>query len=84
MWALCTNEELATVFKTIIASQKPDELVENLGMMLSASNLYERAGILMGGRAIMPPEAFQTVLKFAEQVLSPNDWVALKSKIGIK
>ena len=83
LWALCTNDELATVFKTIIASQKPDELMENLGMMLSASNLYERAGILMGGRAIMPPEAFQTVLKFAEQVLSPNDWLALKSKIGI-
>ena len=84
MWALCTNEELATVFKSIIASQKPDELMENLGMMLPASNVYERAGILMGGQAIMPPEVFRTVLRFAEQVLSPNDWAALRSRIGIK
>lgn len=68
----------------MLASQKPDELVENLGMMLSASNLYERAGILMEGRANIPPEAFQAALKLTEQVLSPNDWVAFKSKIGIK
>jgi hypothetical protein len=36
------------------------------------------------GRANAPSEAFQAVLKLAEQVLNPNDWAAPKSKAGIK
>jgi hemerythrin-like domain-containing protein len=84
LWKLCTNEELANTFRTILTSQKPDELKYNLEMMLPAMNLYERAEILNAGRASAPPEMFQAVLKLAERVLSPNDWTALKSKLGTK
>ena len=84
LWKLCTNEEVVNTLKAIIASQKPDELKYNLEIMLPAMNLCERAEILNAGRASAPPEVFQLVLKLAERVLSPNDWTALKSKLGIK
>jgi hypothetical protein len=83
LWKLCTNEELAATFRTIIASQKPEELRENFEMMLPAMNLYERVDMINQGRSTMPPEAFQAFLKLAEHLLSPDDWKALKSKLGI-
>jgi len=84
LWQLCTNEELANTFRTILASQKPDELKYNLEIMLPAMNLDERAEIINAARASAPPEMFQAVLKVAGQVLSPDEWIRLKSKIGIK
>jgi hypothetical protein len=84
LWKLCTNEELANTFRTILASQKPDELKYNLEIMLPAMNLDERAEIINAARASAPPEMFQAVLKLAQQALSPDEWTALKSKIGIK
>ncbi len=83
LWKICTDKELAEIFRAILASQNPEELKYNLQLMLPAMNLYERAEILNAGRASMPPQAFQVVLKLAEQVLNPDDWKALKSKIGI-
>jgi len=83
LWELCTNEELAATFKTILASQKPTELMGNLKMMLPAMNLYERVDLLRKGQASMSPEAFQGALRLAEQVLTSNDFAALKSKMGL-
>jgi len=84
LWKLCTNEELANTFRTILASQKPNELKYNLEIMLPAMNLDGRAETINAARASAPPEMFQAVLKVAEQVLSPDEWAVLKSKIGIK
>ena len=81
LWKLCTNEELVTTFKMIMASQKPDELRENFEMMLPAINLYERVEMIRAGQASMPPEAFQGFLKLSERALSPEDWTRLKSKL---
>jgi len=83
LWKLCTNEELATVFSKILGAQKPEELSESVEMMIPAMNLYERADMLLGGKASIPPQAFQALLKIVERVLSTDDWTALKSKIGI-
>ena len=83
LWKICTAEELAGIFKTILASQSPDELKYNLQIMLPASNIFERAETLNAGRASMPPQAFQGVLKLAENSLSAEDWAALKTKIQI-
>ena len=83
LWKLCTNEELAATFKTIMASQKPDELRDSFAMMLPAMNLYERAEIINAARPGVPAEMFQAVLKLAKKVLKPDEWAALKPKIGI-
>ena len=83
LWELCTFEELIIAYKMFLASQTPKEMAEQMQMMLVATNLYERADILSQGRANAPPEMFQAVLKLAQQVLSQNDWTALKLKLGI-
>lgn len=83
LWKICTDKELAETFKTILASQNPEELKYDLQIMLPAMNVYERVDMINAGRASMPPQVFQGLLKLAEQVLSPDDWIALKPKIGI-
>lgn len=50
LWELCTNEELATTFKTILTSQAPQELRYNFEMMLPALSLKEAADIINKGR----------------------------------
>jgi hypothetical protein len=81
LWKLCTNEELFNVFRQVMADQTPQQLMDNLSMMLPAMSTSERAMILNQGKATMPPEAFQAVLKLAEHVLTPEDWSSLKTMI---
>jgi hypothetical protein len=83
LWKLCAAEELAKTFKMIITNQKPEELAEDLEMMLPAMNLDERIEILGAGRATMSPEAYQGIVKLAQRILEPNDWTTLKTKLGI-
>jgi hypothetical protein len=82
LWKLCTNEELANTFKSIMAIQTPKELMNNLEMMLPAMSMNERIMLLNQGRATMPPEAFQAALRVAEHALKQDDWTALKSKLA--
>ncbi len=83
LWKLCTPSELGDVFRKALAGQTPKELMENLGMMLPAMNPTERAILFNQGRATMPPEAFQAVLKLAEHVLTPEDWALLKTTLKL-
>ncbi len=83
MWQLCTSDELLDARAKILGDQVPKEQMDNLSMMLPAMNPFERARILNQGRAMMPPEAFQAVLKIAEHVLSPEDWLLLKKMLGL-
>jgi hypothetical protein len=66
------------------ASQKPEEFMDNLRMMVPAMNPYERADLLMDIKATAPPETFQNVCNLAQRALNPNDWSALKTRIGTK
>ena len=81
LWKICTDKELAETFKAILASQNPEELKYDLQIMLPAMNMHERAEIINAGRASMPPQTFQGLLKLAEQILGSEDWAALKPKI---
>jgi hypothetical protein len=83
LWKLCTSKELEETFRLILANQTPKELMGNLELMLPAISMGERISLLNEGRANMPPEAFQAVLKLAEHVLNTADWIALKSKLMI-
>lgn len=83
LWKICTNKELAETFRAILTSQNPEELKYDLQIMLPTMNIYEQAETINAGRANTPPQVFQGFLKLAQQVLDPDDWTALKSKIGI-
>ena len=79
LWKLCTQDELASSFKQILADQTPKQLLDNLGIILPALNPTERFMTLKMGQTTMPTEAFQAVLNVAERVLSPEDWASLKA-----
>lgn len=83
LWKLCTNDELFETFKKVLADQTPKELMDNLMLMLPAMNPKERIMILTAERASMPLEAFQVVLKTAENVLTPQDFTSLKTALKL-
>jgi hemerythrin-like domain-containing protein len=83
LWKLCTNDELAETFKKILADPTPKESMDNLMLMLPAMNPSERFMIFNAGRATLPPEAFQAALKIAEQVLTAENFISLKTALKL-
>jgi len=83
LWKVCTDQELASLFKSILSSQGQEELTGDFKMMLPAMNLQEQVDLLSAGRATIPPEVYQSSLKLAQSVLGPNEWAALKTKLGM-
>jgi hypothetical protein len=81
LWKLCTQDELASRSKQILADLTPKQLLDNLEIILPALNPIERFVTLKMGQATMPTEAFQAVLNVAERVLSPEDWASLKAML---
>jgi hypothetical protein len=84
LWDLCTSEELTAAIIKLLASQKPEEGLQNLEMMLNAANSDDLAGLITHAKAALPPEAIQGGLQLAESVLSARDFAALKAKVGVK
>jgi hemerythrin-like domain-containing protein len=81
---LFTIEELDKAEIALIASQKPEEGLENWQMMLGGANTDELANLLVRARIALPPEVIQGGLQLAESALSARDLVALKAKAGVK
>lgn len=84
LWKLCTDDELTNTARKLLGDQAPKEIMDNLEMILPAMNPTERVSILNRGRATLPQEAFQAVLKIAEQVLSSEEWSLLKKMLKLE
>ncbi len=84
LWELTTTEELLLTYRKLIQdSQNSDQPLEHFKMMLMATNLYERAEIVLWAKALNEHEVFPFILEQTQQVLAPEDWEALKTKLGI-
>ncbi len=83
LWKLCTVEELDETHKLMITDQKSEELVEDFEMIFPNANPQERVEILGTLRVSMSSEAYQEFLALAERLLAPNDWVNLKTELGL-
>jgi hemerythrin-like domain-containing protein len=81
---LCTARELDNAEVSVVTSQKPEEGLQNLQMMLSAANVDDIAEIIAMARDAVPPELMQGALQLAESILDARNWGALKEKVGIK
>jgi iron-sulfur cluster repair protein YtfE (RIC family) len=81
--SLCTDKEMRSVFGKILANQTPDQLTQNMRIMLPAMNPDERADMFFAAKSGMPTQAFQSFMKLAEQVLKPDDWLSLKSRLEV-
>jgi hypothetical protein len=80
---LCTIEELNTTFGRIMASQKPEELTENLKMLLYGANLDELTNLFIGYKMMVSPEKLQNAVMLAKTVLKPTDWSVLQARSGL-
>jgi hemerythrin-like domain-containing protein len=81
---ICTIEELENAEISLIRSQKPEEGLQNLTMMLAAASVDDLAGIVARARAALPPEVMQGGFQLAESMLNAQDFAALKAKLGVK
>lgn len=81
---LCTAEELENTEISLIGSQKPEEGLQNLQMMLIAANVDDLGELIASARMALPPEVIQAGLQLAKSVLSARDFAAVKAKAGIK
>ena len=82
LWKICTAKELDDAHKAMIFSQNFEELKYDLQIMLPAMNVHERPEIFYAARVSMSPQVYQSLLKFAEQLLNPKDWATLRLEIG--
>jgi hypothetical protein len=68
----------------LIGSQKPEEGLQNLKMMLAAASVDDLAELVARARAALPPEVMQGGFQLAESMLNAHDFAALKAKLGVK
>lgn len=71
LWALFTDEELREIEAGIISRQKPEESMRVLRWMMPALTPAERAKMVLGARAVLPPQMFESLLAFIRSVLTP-------------
>jgi hypothetical protein len=77
LWAHYRDDELQAIENDIVASIAPQVMALALHWFIPALNAPERAGMLSGMRAGMPPEAFLGVLEIARATLAPLDHAKL-------
>lgn len=82
LWDCYTDEELIGVHEAIVASIPPEEMQFTMRWMLPALNPSERAGMMMGMQAGMPPEMFAGMLAFARSLLDARDMRKLEAALA--
>ena len=74
--ALAINNE-------IVANIPPPIMASTLSFMLPAMNIDDRTEMLGGMKMGAPPEVFQGIWNLAGTVLTPNDYAALGTRLGL-
>lgn len=78
---LYTVDELHALHGELLASIRPGEMLAWLRIMLPSVTREQRAGMLAGAKASMPPEAFEAILETARPTLSADDWEDLSARL---
>lgn len=82
LWAAFDDDALLRIHDALVASIPPAEKAEHLGWMLPALNARERAELLAGARASVPPPAFEALRGLARRVLPAADWDRLEADLS--
>jgi len=83
LWALYSDAELLALQQRLLASISPVEHLDVARWMVPALNPMERAGMLQGARATMPPEAFLGVLEHVRPHVDARGWTKLVRTLGV-
>jgi hypothetical protein len=83
LWAHYSDAELAELHGRLLASVPPHEMLEVARWMVPALSPVERAGMLNGAKADMPPHAFQALVGSVRPYLDGAAWAKLAPSIGV-
>ncbi|HUP07305.1 MAG TPA: hypothetical protein VMU47_09135 [Caldimonas sp.] len=83
LWSLYTDAELMALHDRLLASIPPVEHLEVARWMVPALDPAERAGMLQGVRATVPPEAFLGVLGHVRPHVDARGWTKLARALGV-
>jgi hypothetical protein len=78
----CTDEEISSAFKKIVANMMPQDMMIMLKYMIPAINDNERVELFKGIKANAPQPAFNAIMILTQSLLSANDWEHLLSIIS--
>ena len=82
-WANRTEVELAQMQARVQAAMLPETRDRFARRMLLALNVGEQAELLSGARKALPASAFRALVAVAREILGPERWAALGSRVGI-
>jgi len=77
LWAAYSDAEVLGIHDALVGSIPPQEMSRLLQLMVPALAPAERAQMMLGMRAGMPPAAFEGVLAIARAALPERDWSKL-------
>lgn len=78
----CTDEEISSALKKIVANMMPQDMMLMLKYMIPAINDNERFELLKGIKTNAPQPAFNAIMILTQSLLSANDWEHLHSIIS--
>ncbi len=83
LWACYSDAELLAIHDRLLASISPQENLLVARWMVPALNPGERAAVLNGAKAGMPPEAFLGVLESVRPYVDARGWIKLARTLGV-
>jgi hypothetical protein len=83
LWALYSDAELMALHERLLAALTPVEHLEAARWMVPALAPAERAAMLRGARAGMPPEAFLGLLEHVRPHVDARGWCKLAAALGV-
>jgi hypothetical protein len=83
LWALYTDDELVELNQRLLTTITPLQHLEAARWMVPALAPVERAGMLQGARAGMPPEAFLGLLEHVRPHVDARGWSKLTQALGV-
>jgi iron-sulfur cluster repair protein YtfE (RIC family) len=83
LWETFTDEELFGIYRAVLASERPEQLDLSVRWLLPAIPPDERAQVVGGARAAMPPAIFDALLQQVAGVLGARDYEKLVTALGV-
>lgn len=77
----CTDGEIISSFKKILANTPPQDMMMMLKYMIPAISHVERIELFMGLKQNAPQPAFNAVMVLAQSLLTVQEWENLKREI---
>jgi len=80
LWHLSTDQELNSTLASLGAIATPEQIRQNMELIISAVSLNDLSQIILAAKAASP-QVLQFWLSAAQQNLSPEDYAKLKAQI---